>query len=172
MKLAPYNARGINGRARRAASLAGRGEGRRRLPAGTEGAGREVSPERQSAPGTVRSRHGQKPLNGVAVLVRDQDPRETRPGLPGDPDDSRSRYIEAAIDGIVVGCLYLPNGNPAPGPKFDDKLRWFERLHAYADELLELDVPVALVGNFNVCRQTSTSTSRSGGWTTRCFVRT
>lgn len=94
--------------------------------------------------------HGQKSWNGVAVLVCDQDPRETRRGLPGDPDDSHSRYIEAAIDGIVVGCLYLPNRNPAPGPKFDYKLRWFERLHAYADELLELEVPVALVGDFNV----------------------
>lgn len=94
--------------------------------------------------------HGQKSWNGVAILVRDQEPRETRRGLPGGPDDSHSRYIEAAIDGIVVGCLYLPNGNPAPGAKFDYKLRWFERLHAYADELMELEVPVALVGDFNV----------------------
>lgn len=94
--------------------------------------------------------HGQKSWNGVAILARDQEPRETRRGLPGDPDDSHSRYIEAAIDGIVVGCLYLPNGNPAPGPKFDYKLRWFERLHSYAAELFELDVPVALVGDFNV----------------------
>ena len=94
--------------------------------------------------------HGQKSWNGVAILALAQEPRETLRGLPGDPDDSHSRYIEAAVDGIVVGCLYLPNGNPAPGPKFDYKLRWFERLHAYADELLELEVPVALVGDFNV----------------------
>jgi exodeoxyribonuclease-3 len=94
--------------------------------------------------------HGQKSWNGVAILALAQEPRETRRRLPGDPDDSHSRYIEAAVDGIVVGCLYLPNGNPAPGPKFDYKLRWFERLHAYADELLELEVPVALVGDFNV----------------------
>ncbi len=93
---------------------------------------------------------GQKSWNGVAILARNHEPRETRRGLPGDPDDSHSRYIEAAIDGILVGCLYLPNGNPAPGPKFDYKLRWFERLHAYAHELLELEVPVALVGDFNV----------------------
>lgn len=77
--------------------------------------------------------------NGVAILARDQEPCETRRGLPGDPDDSHSRYIEAAIDGIVVGCLYLPNGNPAPGPKFDYKLRWFERPQAYAKELFELE---------------------------------
>ncbi|HCJ71357.1 MAG TPA: exodeoxyribonuclease III, partial [Agrobacterium sp.] len=77
-------------------------------------------------------------------------PLETRRGLPGDPDDSHSRYIEAAIDGMIIGCLYLPNGNPAPGPKFDYKLRWFERLRFYAGQLLELDVPCALVGDFNV----------------------
>jgi exodeoxyribonuclease-3 len=94
--------------------------------------------------------HGQKSWNGVAMLARDQEPLLTRRGLPGDPDDDHSRYIEAAIDGMLIGCLYLPNGNPAPGPKFDYKLRWFERLHAYATDLLELDVPVALVGDFNV----------------------
>jgi exodeoxyribonuclease III len=86
----------------------------------------------------------------VAILARDQDPTETRRGLPGDPDDTHSRYIEAAIDGVIIGCLYLPNGNPVPGPKFDYKLRWFQRLHAYAAEPLELDIPVALVGDFNV----------------------
>lgn len=94
--------------------------------------------------------HGQKSWNGVAILARDQDPLETRRGLPGDPDDTHSRYIEAAIDGVIIGCLYLPNGNPAPGPKFDYKLRWFEHLHDYAAALLELDIPVALVGDFNV----------------------
>src|SRR5690606_33179158 len=84
------------------------------------------------------------------ILARGGDPVETRRGLPGDPDDVQSRYIEAAVGGLLVGCLYLPNGNPAPGPKFDYKLRWFERLTAYAGELLDLDVPVALVGDFNV----------------------
>lgn len=93
---------------------------------------------------------GEKSWNGVAILARDQDPIETRRGLPGDPDDSHSRYIEAAVNGMIIGCLYLPNGNPAPGPKFDYKLRWFDRLQTYAAELLELDVPVALVGDFNV----------------------
>ena len=94
--------------------------------------------------------HGQVSWNGVAILAKGEMPREIRRGLPGDPDDSHSRYIEAAIDGIVIGCLYLPNGNPAPGPKFDYKLRWFERLHSYAAELFELGVPVALVGDYNV----------------------
>ena len=94
--------------------------------------------------------HGQKSWNGVAILAKDTEPLETRKGLPGDPDDSHSRYIEAVVNGILIGCLYLPNGNPAPGPKFDYKLRWFKRLQDYAQELLELEVPTALVGDFNV----------------------
>jgi len=94
--------------------------------------------------------HGQKSWNGVAILARGAEPVETRRGLPGDPDDAQSRYIEAAVDGLLVGCLYLPNGNPAPGPKFDYKLRWMQRLTAYAGELLDLDIPVALAGDFNV----------------------
>src|SRR5437868_4170682 len=76
--------------------------------------------------------HGQKSWNGVAILARGSKPKETRRGLPGDPDDLHSRYIEAAIEGLTVGCLYLPNGNPAPGPKFDYKLGWFRRLRAHA----------------------------------------
>ncbi len=94
--------------------------------------------------------HGQKSWNGVAILARGADPIETRRGLPGDRDDLQSRYIEAAIDGILIGCLYLPNGNPAPSPKFDYKLRWFERLTKYAAEMLALDVPFVLAGDFNV----------------------
>ncbi|HEX3862635.1 MAG TPA: exodeoxyribonuclease III [Stellaceae bacterium] len=94
--------------------------------------------------------HGQKSWNGVAILARGTEPIETRRGLPGDPEDLHSRYIEAAVGGIVVGCLYLPNGNPAPGPKFDYKLRWFDRLHSYAAELLAAGVPVVLAGDYNV----------------------
>ncbi len=86
----------------------------------------------------------------MAILARGLVPLLTRRGLPGDPDDTHSRYIEAAVDGLLVGCLYLPNGNPAPGPKFDYKLRWFARLQEYAKELLALDIPAALVGDFNV----------------------
>jgi len=94
--------------------------------------------------------HGQKGWNGVAILARGADPIETQRGLPGDPDDSHSRYIEAAVAGMLVGCLYLPNGNPAPGPKFDFKLRWFERLATRAAELLATGAPVVLAGDFNV----------------------
>jgi exodeoxyribonuclease-3 len=93
--------------------------------------------------------HGQKSWNGVAILARDKQPQEVRRALPGDPDDLHSRYIEATIDGIHVGCLYLPNGNPAPGPKFDYKLRWFERLTTHAAELLSAKTPVVLTGDFN-----------------------
>jgi exodeoxyribonuclease-3 len=94
--------------------------------------------------------HGQKSWNGVAILARGAVPIETRRALPDDPADSHSRYIEAAFDGLLIGCLYLPNGNPAPGPKFDYKLRWFERLIAHAAELLALNQPVVLAGDYNV----------------------
>jgi exodeoxyribonuclease-3 len=94
--------------------------------------------------------HGQKSWNGVAILARGGVPRETRRGLPGDPDDSHSRYIEADVGGITVGCLYLPNGNPAPGPKFDYKLRWFRRLNDHAATLLDRGGPVVLAGDYNV----------------------
>ena len=94
--------------------------------------------------------HGQKSWNGVAILARGAEPVETRRGLPGDSDDAQSRYIEAAIGGIIVGCLYLPNGNPAPGPKFDYKLRWFDRLTGYAQTLLDSGAPAVLAGDFNV----------------------
>ena len=94
--------------------------------------------------------HGQKSWNGVALLARGAVPEEIRRGLPGDPDSSQSRYLEGAVNGIVIGCLYLPNGNPTPGPKFEFKLRWFERLNAHAAELLAAGGPVVLAGDYNV----------------------
>jgi len=94
--------------------------------------------------------HGQKSWNGVAILARGAVAVETRRGLPGDPDDAHSRYIEAAVHGLVVGCLYLPNGNPAPGPKFDYKLAWFARLLTHAKKLLKSGHPVVLAGDYNV----------------------
>jgi exodeoxyribonuclease-3 len=93
---------------------------------------------------------GQKTWNGVAILSRIGEPVVTRLALPGDREDVQSRYIEAAINGILVGCLYLPNGNPQPGPKFDYKLKWFRRLSAHARKLLKTNVPVSLIGDFNV----------------------
>lgn len=94
--------------------------------------------------------HGQKSWNGVAILARDAEPIETRRGLPGDTDDSPSRYIEAAVRGVLIGCLYAPNGNPAPGVKFDYKLAWFERFTAHAAELLATGAPIVLAGDYNV----------------------
>lgn len=94
--------------------------------------------------------HGQKSWNGVAILARDAPPQEVRRGLPGDDEDTHSRYIEAMVNDIHVCCLYLPNGNPAPGPKFDYKLRWFERLTLHAAQLFASKKPVILTGDFNV----------------------
>jgi exodeoxyribonuclease-3 len=94
--------------------------------------------------------HGQKSWNGVAILARNLEIKETRRGLPGDPEDLHSRYIEAFVNGIIIGCLYLPNGNPAPGPKLEYKLRWFERLTAHAAELLNYGMPVVIAGDYNV----------------------
>ena len=94
--------------------------------------------------------HGQKAWNGVAILARGEKPEETRRGLPGDPDDTHSRYIEAVVGGVTVGCLYLPNGNPAPGPKFDYKLKWFERLQRPRGEPAREGGPVVLAGDYNV----------------------
>ncbi|HEX5934941.1 MAG TPA: exodeoxyribonuclease III, partial [Pseudorhizobium sp.] len=94
--------------------------------------------------------HGQKSWNGVAIIARDADPIETRRGLRGDPADSHSRYIEAAVNGVLIGCLYAPNGNPAPGPKFDYKLGWYERFLAHAQDLLSTGAPVVLAGDYNI----------------------
>ena len=94
--------------------------------------------------------HGQKSWNGVAILSRIGAPVETRRGLPGDPEDLHSRYIEAKVGEIVVACLYLPNGNPAPGPKFDYKLGWINRLMLHAEQLLASQAPVVMAGDFNI----------------------
>lgn len=94
--------------------------------------------------------HGQKGFNGVAVLAHGGDLEERRRGLPGDPDDTHSRYLEVSVHGIVIASIYLPNGNPQPGPKFDYKLKWFERLIAHACSLVTSAQPVVLVGDYNV----------------------
>jgi exodeoxyribonuclease III len=102
--------------------------------------------------------HGQKSWNGVAILSRKDNIQEVRRALPGDDEDTHSRYIEAVVNGpstgsgqgIVIGCLYLPNGNPAPGPKFDFKMKWFQRLTLHAAELINSGKPVVLTGDYNV----------------------
>jgi exodeoxyribonuclease-3 len=94
--------------------------------------------------------HGQKSWNGVAILARGACPEETRRGLPGDPEDVHSRYIEAMVDDVLIASIYLPNGNPRPGPKFDYKLAWLDRLIAHAAGLLATELPVVLAGDYNV----------------------
>lgn len=94
--------------------------------------------------------HGQKQWNGVAILAKDLEVKEVGRGLPGDPEDLQSRFIEAEINGIHLSCLYLPNGNPAPGSKLEYKMEWLERLAVHAQDLLDLKKPVILTGDFNV----------------------
>ena len=113
---------------------------------------------------------GQKSWNGVAILAsRGTEPLETQRGLPGDPEDTQSRYLEAAVNGVLVACLYLPKGNPAPGPKFDYKLRWFERLSARAAELLVCSEPVFSQATSMSCPRTWMFTNPSDGLTTHSF---
>ena len=114
-------------------------------------ASQEQFPERQIVDAGYQAIwHGQRAWNGVAILSRSGLPLESRRGLPRDPDSTQSRYIEAAVDGVIVGCLYLPNGNPQPGPKFDYKLAWFERFIAHAQTLWSSGHPVVLAGDYNV----------------------
>lgn len=95
--------------------------------------------------------HGQKRWNGVAILVKNNlEVKETHRGLEGEPEDEQSRYLEAVVNDITIGCLYLPNGNPAPGPKLEYKMRWFDRLSKRAAQLLKQDTPIILTGDFNV----------------------
>src|SRR3984885_5099646 len=93
---------------------------------------------------------GQKTWNGVAILARKAEPVLVRTALPGDRDDHEARYIEAAVNGILIACLYLPNGNPQPGPKFDAKLKWFKRLQRHSQQFLKQQIPTVMAGDFNV----------------------
>ncbi|MDQ2801854.1 MAG: exodeoxyribonuclease III [Pseudomonadota bacterium] len=107
---------------------------------------------------------GQHAWNGVAILAKNADPVPTRRRLPGDPDDAQSRYIEAAVNGVLIASIYLPNGNPRPGPKFDYKLAWFERLIAHAANLFAAGLPVVLAGDYNVV-PTDADIYASKSWT-------
>ena len=93
---------------------------------------------------------GQKSWNGVAILARGTTPLEIRRSLPGDAADRQARYLEAAVNGLVIGCCYMPNGNPQPGPKFDDKMDWFRRFNAHAATLMASGHPAVLAGDYNV----------------------
>ncbi len=150
MKIATYNVNGINGRLE--VLLRWLGEAQPDIVTLQElKAPQERFPvEAVAAAGYAAIWHGQKSWNGVAILSRVGDPVETRRGLPDDPDPGQSRYLEAAVCGLLIGNLYLPNGNPWPGPKFDYKLAWMDRLHAHAQSLLDSQVPALLIGDFNV----------------------
>ena len=113
---------------------------------------------------------GERSWNGVAILARGATPVLTRSSLPGDPTDVQSRYIEAAVNGVLVGCLYLPNGNPNPGPKFDYKLAWFERLIRHAGDLLASGAPVVLAGDYNVV-PTDADIYPTTSWKTDALLR-
>ncbi len=150
MKLATYNVNGINGRL--PVLLRWLAEARPDVVALQE----LKAPDEKFPAAAIRDAgyhaiwHGQKSWNGVALLSRVGVPVETRRGLPGDPDPSQSRYLEAAVAGVLVGALYLPNGNPRPGPKFDYKLAWFDALIAHGATLIASGLPAALIGDFNV----------------------
>ena len=94
--------------------------------------------------------HGQKSFNGVAILADGVEPIEVRRGLDGDPEDEQSRYLEADVSGLRIACIYLPNGNPQPGPKFDYKLKWMERLRRRMVEIATEEVPAVVLGDYNV----------------------
>ncbi len=113
---------------------------------------------------------GEARWNGVAILARGSVPEVTRRRLPGDPADGQARYIEAAVRGIIVASIYLPNGNPRPGPKWDYKLAWFARLLAHAQALRMADVPVALCGDYNVV-PTENDMYRSKSWSDNALVQ-
>jgi exodeoxyribonuclease-3 len=107
-----------------------------------------VGPLRQADYGSIW--HGESRWNGVAILAKGCDPVQTRRGLPGDKADVQSRYLEAAVNGVIVASLYAPNGNPQPGPKFDYKLAWLKRLNAHAGKLLKSGAPAVIAGDFNI----------------------
>jgi exodeoxyribonuclease-3 len=114
---------------------------------------------------------GQRANNGVAILARDRDPLLTRNTLPGDPSDKQSRYIEAAVNGVLIGCLYAPNGNPQPGPRYDYKLSWLDRLHTYAASLLAAKVPVVLAGDYNVVPTDADIYNAASSWKTDALLQ-
>ena len=150
MKIATYNVNGITSRLPRLLEWLAASQPDVACLQELKTSGETFPAEEIRAAGYGAAWVGQKSWNGVAILVRDGLPVERLRALPGDPDDSHSRYLEAEVDGVVVASIYLPNGNPQPGPKFDYKLKWFARLNQHAKSLLQQGGPVVLAGDFNV----------------------
>jgi len=150
MKIATFNVNGINGRLPRVLEWLAESQPDVAClqETKTQDANFPRDALREAGYGAIWS--GQKSYNGVAILARGRDPVEVRRGLPGDPDDLHARYLEATVDGVLIASLYLPNGNPQPGPKFDYKLGWFARLQTHAREVLAQGVPTVLAGDYNV----------------------
>src|SRR3954453_18682081 len=150
MKLATYNLNGIRARLPRLIEWLEREQPDIVCPQELKCADESLPIADIEAAGYGAVWHGQKGFNGVAILAKGDAPELRRVGLPGDADDTHSRYIEAEVQGLIVGSLYLPNGNPVGTEKFDYKLRWMERLGAHAAELLAEERPVGLCGDWNV----------------------
>ncbi|MBC2776993.1 exodeoxyribonuclease III [Parasphingopyxis marina] len=150
MKIATYNVNGINARLPRLLEWLDEQKPDIVCLQELKADGERIPEKAMAEAGYGAVWHGQKGFNGVAILAREAEPREFGRGLPGDPEDEQSRYIEAEIGDVIVASIYLPNGNPQPGPKFDYKLQWMERLLARAEELFALERPVVLAGDYNV----------------------
>ena len=150
MKIATFNVNGVNGRLPRLVEWLGEAAPDVACLQEIKTDDTKFPAKKLEAAGYRAVWHGQRAHHGVAILAKSAAPRELRRGLPGDDEDREARYLEAEVDGLVVASVYLPNGNPAPGPRFDYKLAWFERLIGHAGTLLESGKPTVLAGDFNV----------------------
>ncbi len=150
MKIATYNVNGIKARLPRLIEWLGETQPDVVCLQELKSSDETLPVEEVAAAGYRGIWHGQKGFNGVAILTRGEPPVEVRRGLDGDPEDEQSRYIEADVAGVRVAGIYLPNGNPVPGPKFDYKIAWMARLRARATELLAEEVPAVIAGDYNV----------------------
>jgi exodeoxyribonuclease-3 len=150
MKIATFNINGVNGRLPRLVEWLDEAQPDIVALQELKCADRSFPAKALARAGYGAIWHGQKSWHGVAILARGAEPIETSRGLAGDDDDGESRYVEAAVKGVIVTSLYAPNGNPQPGPRFDYKLAWMERLKARTRELWESGLPVVLAGDFNV----------------------
>jgi exodeoxyribonuclease III len=171
MRIATYNINGINGRLQQL--LAWLARAKPEVVCLQELKADQTKFPRQAleAAGYGAVWNGERARNGVAIVARGAQPILTRRALPGDPSDAQSRYIEAAIEGVLVACLYAPNGNPQPGPRYDYKLRWMERLNAHAAELFASGLPVVLAGDYNVAPTDLDIDSMQSSWKDDALVQ-